>query len=119
MRGTAGSRGGIHALLNFMSGDEEPKAVIYTRRWIGVSMFKQQHLDRFYLLRGTPSSPYTLLLGASSWDHYLSVTQFRSRAYARLLTSMYRQYTRRLFHAFCKPSYFESPPDPPQLELTL
>ena len=57
-------------MLNFMSGGEEPQAVIYTRRWIGVSMFKQQRLDRFYLLRGTPSSPYTrCFLGPLSLGH--------------------------------------------------
>ena len=88
LRSCPGSPGGIYELLNFPTHTDDSKAIIYYRRWIGVTTYRTSRKDRAFPTPGHRFKPlHSLTGGGVSWTSYLTVQQFQARAHARLLTS--------------------------------
>ena len=111
LRSSPGHPGGIYEILNLPSDTGDRSAVLYYRRWVGVSSFRRRSSDRSYLSPGHKIQPlFPLTGGAISWEHYLTLECFKKQAHARLLTCTHSGRTRTLLHAFWEPPSFADPP---------
>ena len=111
LRSSPGLPGGIYEILNLPSNPAADSAVLYYRRWVGMSYSRRGFSDRIYLSPGHKIQPLSPLTGgAISWDHYLTMDCFRKQAHARLLTCTHSRPTRILLHTFWEPPSLVDPP---------